>query len=301
MAYTLNNIASDKNNQAAKRGDSIRVNIRNIKIVDGFNVRTQDDDLREHIASLLGALVANHPVPAIEVWVNPETGDIELVDGHCRFAAYLQYADIEPEFDNYISAVKFEGTPFQRKMRIASSNKQLKLKGVELGLLYIDARDNEGASRQEIAAEAGMSLAHVDQMIKLAEKGTPEIHQAVADGKISTTDAVKLVREFGDGAPKELERRIEVAAEQGKAKVTAKVVAPKPPSRPRVDMVVSNAVVLVNSLDGDSIRCCDDPDIEWVTIKADALGDLIMAVREMQQAGKALDADKQVELFGGDE
>lgn len=296
MAYTLNNIASDKNNQAAKRGDSIRVNIRNIKIVDGFNVRTQDDDLREHIASLLGALVANLPIPAIEVWVNPETGDIELVDGHCRFAAYLQYADIEPEFDNYISAVKFEGTPFQRKMRVASSNKQLKVKPVELGRLYIQARDEFGASRQEIAAEAGMSLAHVDQMILLASKGSPEIEAAIGEGVISATDAVKLVREFGTEAPKELERRIEVAAEQGKAKVTAKVVTPKPPSRPRVDMVVSNAVVLVNSLDGDSIRCCDDPDIEWVTIKADALADLILAVREMQQASKPLDADLKVEL-----
>lgn len=302
MIYTLNKIASDLKNPAAKRGDSIRVNIRNIKIVDGFNVRTQDDELREHIASLLGALVANLPIPAIEVWVNPETGDIELVDGHCRFAAYLQYADIEPEFDNYISAVKFEGTPFQRKMRIASSNKQLKLKGVELGLLYIDARDNEGATRQEIAAEAGMSLAHVDQMIKLAEKGSDEIHQAVAEGKISTTEAVKLVRKFGDEAPKELERRIEVAAEQGKAKVTAKVSAPKPPSRPRVDMVVSNAVVLVNTLGAEleeaiSAGFADRP----IEVSADALADLIMAVREMQQAGKPLDADKQVELFGGDE
>jgi ParB-like chromosome segregation protein Spo0J len=300
MAYTLNNIASDKNNQAAKRGDSIRVNIRNIKIVDGFNVRTQDDELREHIASLLGALVANQPIPAIEVWVNPETGDIELVDGHCRFAAYLQYADIEPEFDSYISAVKFEGTPFKRKMRIASSNKQLKVKPVELGRLYIDARDNLGATRQEIAAEAGMSLAHVDQMILLASKGTEEVHQAVAEGKISSTDAVKLVREFGAEAPKELERRIEVATEQGKSKVTAKVVAPKLPSRPRVDMVVSNAVVLVNSLGKDlADSVTDGLGLDnFIKVSADALADLIMAVREMQQAGKALDADKQVELFG---
>lgn len=299
MAYTLNNIASDKNNQAAKRGDSIRVNIRNIKIVDGFNVRTQDDELREHIASLLGALVANLPIPAIEVWVNPETGDIELVDGHCRFAAYLQYAEIEPEFDNYISAVKFEGTPFQRKMRIASSNKQLKVKPVELGRLYIQARDELGATRQEIAKEAGMSLAHVDQMILLASKGSEEVHQAVADGKLSPTEAVKLVREFGTEAPKELERRIEVAAEQGKVKVTAKVVAPKAPSRPRVDLVVSNAVVFVNRLaEMGVIHEIDSPQEFIVGVPSHALADLIMAVREMQQAGKPLDADKQAELFG---
>lgn len=296
MAYTLNNIASDKNNQAAKRGDSIRVNIRNIKIVDGFNVRTQDDELREHIASLLAALVANLPIPAIEVWVNPETGDIELVDGHCRFAAYLQYADIEPEFDNYISAVKFEGTPFQRKMRIASSNKQLKVKPVELGRLYIQARDELGATRQEIAKEAGMSLAHVDQMILLASKGSPEIEAAIGGGAISATEAVKLVREFGDEAPKELERRIEVAAEQGKVKVTAKVVAPKAPSRPKIDLVVSNAVVLVGSLNADQLSACELPERSMISVDSYALADLIMAVQEMRQAGKALDADRQIEM-----
>jgi len=295
MAYTLNNIASDKNNQAAKRGDSIRVNIRNIKIVDGFNVRTQDDELREHIASLLGALVANLPIPAIEVWVNPETGDIELVDGHCRFTAYLQYADIEPEFDNYISAVKFEGTPFQRKMRVASSNKQLKVKPVELGRLYIQARDEFGASRQEIAAEAGMSLAHVDQHILLAS-GSEEVHAAVGAGVISATEAVKIIRDHGDNAPAELERRKEIATAQGKAKVTAKAANPKPPSRPRIDMVVSNAVVLVNGLNSAVLMACEQPEDSLVSVSAHALADLIQAVKDMQESGKPLDADRQVEL-----
>lgn len=300
-SFTLNNIASDKANEAAKRGDAIRVNIKHIKVVDGFNERTQDDELREHIASIVAAMAAGLPIPAIEVWVNPENGDIELVDGHQRYAGAMEYSRIDPEFDNYIDAVKFNGTPFQRKMRIASSNKQLKLKPVELGRIYLHARDVLGATRQEIAAEAGMSLAHVDQMILLASKGTEEVHQAVADGKISSTDAVKLVREFGTEAPKELERRIEVAAEQGKAKVTAKVVAPKPPSRPRVDMVVSNAVVLVNGLSTETLRECDRQEDTEVRVSSHALADLIMAVREMQQAGKALDADKQLELIGSGE
>ena len=246
-------------------------------------------------------MAAGLPIPAIEVWVNPETGEIELVDGHQRYAGAMEYSRIEPEFDNYVDAVKFNGTPFQRKMRIASSNKQLKLKPVELGRIYLHARDVLGATRHEIAAEAGMSLSHVDHMILLASKGTEEVHQAVAAGKLSSTEAVKLVREFGTEAPKELERRIEVAAEQGKAKVTAKVSAPKPPSRPRVDMVVSNAVVLVKSLDEHQLANCELPERLLISIDSHVLADLILAVREMQQAGKALDADKQVEMFGGDE
>ena len=295
-SFTLNNIASDKANEAAKRGDAIRVNIKHIKVVDGFNERIQDDELREHIASIVAAMAAGLPIPAIEVWVNPETGDIELVDGHQRYAGAMEYSRIEPEFDNYIDAVKFNGTPFQRKMRIASSNKQLKLKPVELGRIYLHARDVLGATRQEIAKEAGMSLAHVDQMMLLAG-AKPEVIAAIEQGQISPTEAVKLTREHGDDAPKELERRIEVATEQGKAKVTAKAAAPKPPSRPRVDMVVSNAVVLVNGL-GKAIEdaASNGEAPKMIEVSSDALADLIMAVREMQQAGKALDAGRQVEL-----
>ena len=302
MAYTLNNIASDKENTAAKRGDAIRVNLNAIQVVDGFNVRINDDELREHVAGIAGALAANLPVPPIEVWTNPETGVIELVDGHCRYNAYLQYAEFTPKFDGYIDAVKFDGTPFQRKMRIASSNKQLKLKPVELGRLYIDARDNLGATRQEIAAEAGMSLAHVDQMIKLAG-GSEEIHQAVGDGVISATDAVKLIRDHGDDAPAELERRKEAAKELGKDKVTAKVAAPKKAalSRPKVDMVVSAAVVLVNRLAAEVLADMDNAQEFDAVVPSHALADLIHAVNGMRESGKALDADKQVELFGGDE
>lgn len=300
MTFTLNNIASNKENPAAKRGDAIRVKLDAIKVVDGFNVRIDDDELREHIAGIAGALAANLPVPPVEVWVNPESGDIELVDGHCRYHAYRQYAEMNPKFDGYVGAEKFEGTPFQRKMRIASSNKQLKLKPIELGRLYIHARDELGASRQEIAAEAGMSLAHVDQMIKLAG-GAAEVQDAVESGVISATDAVKLIRDHGDDAPAELERRKEAAKELGKDKVTAKVAAPKKavPSRPKVDMVVSNAVVLVNGI-GKQLEelISSGKASDWVEVDSMDLADLIMAVREMQQAGKALDADNQMELLG---
>lgn len=296
MTFTLSKIASDKDNLAAKRGDAFRVHIKSIKIVDGFNVRIEDDEMREHVAGIAGALAAGLPVPPIEVWVNPESGEIELVDGHCRFHAYEQYAEMATDFDGYISAVKFDGTPGQRKMRIASSNKQLKLKPIELGRLYISARDEDGMSRQEIAAEAGMSLAHVDQMILLAT-GSREIHDAVDQGAISATDAVKLIRDHGADAPAELERRKEIAKEQGKDRVTAKVAAPKPPTRPRVDMVVSNAVVLVNGLWPETLEACNSPDDTMVSVSSHALADLIMAVRDMQQAGKPLDADKQLELI----
>ena len=300
MAYTLSKIASDKTNTSAKRGDAIRVRLDAIHVVDGFNVRAADDELREHVASIAGALAAGFPIPPIEVFVDPESGRIELVDGHCRVQGYREFANFYPEkFDGYVDAMKFDGTPAQRKARIATSNSQLKLKAPELGRLYLALRDEHGMSRQEIAGEVGKSVAHVDQMMLLVSN--TEVAAAVERNEISATEAVHLVRDHGQGAAQELERRKEVAKELGKDKVTAKVAAPKAkaPSRPKVDFVTSCAVVLVNSLGAELEKMITDGGADAVAISAvspDLLADLITAVREMQHASKPLDADQQEEM-----
>ena len=300
MAYTLNNIASDKENTAAKRGDSIRAQLSKIKIVNGFNERDfQREDVRLHIASIVAALIAGEPIPALVVWTNPETGDIELVDGECRYWAYTDFAGSYPDrFDGYVSVVPFQGTPAQRKALVAKSNSQLPLDPVQRGRVYLSLRDEHGMTRQEIAVDMNKSLAHVDQHILLAG-GSIEVHQAVEAGKISATEAVKLIRDHGDDAPAELERRQEAAAELGKGKVTAKVAAPKKaaaPSRPKIDMIVSAAVVLVNRLPAEVLANMDNSQEFDAVVPSHALADLIQAVNDMRESGKALDADRQVEL-----
>lgn len=302
MAFTLHNIASDKENSTAKRADSIKVQHSKIKIVNGFNERDfKREDVRLHIASIVSSLIAGEPIPALVVWTNPDNGDIELVDGECRYWAYSDFASAFPDrFDGYVAAIPYQGTPAQRKAMVAKSNSQLPLDPVQRGRVYLSLRDEHGMTRQEIALEMNKSLAHVDQMILLASGGE-EVHQAVERKEISATEATKLIRDHGVDAPAELERRKEAAKEIGKDKVTAKVAAPKAPSRPKVDMVVSNAVVLVNGLDAEILQACETCEASFVTVKSTALADLIMAVREMQQNGKALDADKQAELFEGEE
>jgi len=297
MAFTLHNIASDKENYTAKRADSIKVLHSKIKIVNGFNERDfKREDVRLHIASIVSSLIAGEPIPALVVWTNPDNGDIELVDGECRYWAYSDFAAAFPErFDGYVAAIPYQGTPAQRKAMVAKSNSQLPLDPVQRGRVYLSLRDEHGMTRQEIALEMNKSLAHVDQMILYAS-GSPEMHEAVERKEISATEATKLIRDHGADAPAELERRKEAAKEIGKGKVTAKVAVPKAPSRPKVDMVVSNAVVLVSRLSAETLRDIDRPEDTEVRVSSHALGDLLQAVREMQQAGKALDADRQVEL-----
>lgn len=299
MAHTLRSLSADK---IVKKVDGFRARLDQIKIVDGFNERHQDDEVREHIAGIAGAIAAGLPIPPIEVWVDPETGALELVDGHCRHAGYCLYAEANPEFDGWVSVSKFEGTAAQRKARIVTSNTQLKLKPVELGRVYLSLRDDHQMSRQQIAQEVGKSLAHVDQMILLAS-AKPEVIAAVESGTISATEAVKLARDHGDQAPAELERLVEAAKEVGKEKVTAKVAPVKAPSRPKVDFVVSCAVVLVNSLDKAQVEACEYGSAKSISVGACAISDLVEAVREMQSGGKpmeALDAFRQLTLIEGE-
>lgn len=302
MGFTLHNIASDKENSTAKRADSIKALLSKIKIVNGFNERDfQREDVRLHIASIVSSLIAGEPIPALVVWTNPETGDIELVDGECRYWAYTDFAAEYPnKFDGYVSVVPYQGTPAQRKAMVAKSNSQLPLDPVQRGRVYLSLRDEHGMSRQDIAVEMNKSLAHVDQMILLASGGE-EVHQAVERKEISATEATKLIRDHGADAPAELERRKEAAKEIGKGKVTAKVAVPKAPSRPKVDMVVSNAVVLVNGLTMEQIAICENADSTGILVNSHALADLIQAVNDMRESGKALGADKQTELFEGEE
>ncbi|MNC81551.1 hypothetical protein D3C75_1347140 [compost metagenome] len=57
---------------------------------------------------------------------------------------------------------------------------------------------------------------------------------------------------------------------------------------------MSCAVVLVNSL--QDVTDILDLSADSVLVNTELMADLISAVREMQQAGKPLDADKQIEL-----
>lgn len=301
MTFTLSKIASDKNNDSAKRGDSIRVLHSKIKIVSGLNERDfQREDVRLHIASIVAALIAGEPIPNLVVWTNPDTGDIELVDGECRYWAYEEFGSCYPDrFDGYVGVVAYQGTPAQRKAMVAKSNSQLPLDPAQRGRVYLSLRDEHGMTRQEIAAEMGKSLAHVDQMILLASKAPPEVLAAVESGGISATEAVKLTRDHGNDAGAELERRQKVATEIGKTKVTASAAAPKKPSapaRPKVDMVVSAAVVLINRIDAGVFDMIDAAEEFDAGVPSHALADLIQAVRDMQAPAVALDAENHQEM-----
>lgn len=299
-----------------KRADAMKVRKEDFHEEPGFNWRIEGEDLEASIEELADFLISGGQVPDLEVRPREE-GGVWIVDGHRRNRAYDRAIERGATLDHlrdkngqiWIGVKPFLGGRLDRMARIESSSRNRQLSPLELSNGYQEWRqvfaEEHGVlpTNAEIAKAFGKSRAHIDQMFIYADKAPKEVRDAVSSGDISITEAVKLVRDHGDDSVKELEERKKVASEIGKVKVTAaaKPKKPSPPSRPRVDMVVSNAVVLVKSLNQEAIDLCDSPNNNWVEVSSHALADLIQAVREMQEAGKPFVDENQTEMFGGEE
>lgn len=297
-----------------KRADAMKVRKEDFHEEPGFNWRIEGEDLDKSIEDIADFLIAGGQLPDLEVRTREE-GGVFIVDGHRRNRGYDRAIERGATLDHlrdktgqiWIGVKPFLGGRLDRMARIESSSRNRQLSPLELSNGYQQWREafaeEHGSlpTNDEIAKAFGKSRAHIDQML-LLNAAPEEVKAAVAAGEISATESVKLVREHGQNSAAELDERKKVASEIGKVKVTAAAQKkPAAPSRPRVDMVVSNAVVLVNGLGEEVIDACNSPERVSVRVDSHALADLVLAVREMQQAGKELDADKQVELFGGEQ
>lgn len=288
MTYTMTKLVGDK---TVKRGDLFRVAIENLVVVEGFNDSRKYNDpaeLRAHIDGMKAFVRNGGKLPPIEVWVNPETGATELVEGHCRTACYRELAlegyEVKPgEPLEYVNALLFTGTAAERKARIVTSNSQLPLAPLGYAKVYSDLRA-EGLNNSEIAAMSGKSRAHVDQMLLLADGGE-QVHEAVAAGKVSATEAVKIVREHREEAGAEIVRRAEVAAEQGKDRVTAATAKPKQVKqkvkREWPANLVEAARAIFTSLGDDAPKIIMGECSEREEVDAGILAELLMAIADI--------------------
>ena len=297
-----------------KRADAMKVRKEDFHEEPGFNWRIEGEDLDKSIEEIADFLIAGGQLPDLEVRPR-EDGGVWIVDGHRRNRGYdraiVRGATLDHLRDKngqiWIGVKPFLGSRLERMARIESSSRNRQLSPLELSNGYQEWRlafqEEHGTlpTNDEIAKAFGKSRAHIDQML-LLNAAPSEVKAAVAAGEISATESVKLVREHGQNAAAELDERKKVASEIGKVKVTAaSQKKPSAPARPKVDMVVSNAVVLVKSLNESVLMACEQPDDSLVSISSHALADLIQAVRDMQAPVKALDADKQIDMLDEEE
>lgn len=227
-----------------KRSDAFKVRYADLVVDPNFNKRANDARLQAHIQGLLQFIMADGQLPDLEV-IPVEGGKVQVVDGHCRSAAYgLAIAagkDIE-----FISVRPFQGDEADRTARIATSNEGLKLTPLETARVYQALRDQHGLGPEDIAKKVHKTRQHVDQLLHLAD-AAPEVQKMVADGAVSATEAIKVARQHGDQAAEVLGK-----AAKGAGKVTAKDLKEwTPPAKivqPLVKAVSAMTVSVPNSV-----------------------------------------------------
>lgn len=97
-----------------------------------------------------------------------------------------------------------------------------------------------GWSEEKVAEKTNYSLGHVTNMLRL-RACAPELKQSVTEGQIAATEAVKLIRSYGEDAPEIAAMAIEEAHQNGKAKATATDIAAvldEKPKRTRRDEIL---------------------------------------------------------------
>lgn len=286
--FTMNKLVAEK---VVGRGDLFKVRIDSLVIVEDFNESRKYNDpaeLRAHIDGMKAFVRAGGTLPAIEVFVNPETGATEVVEGHCRTSCFRELLAEDFAVDGkpftHVGAVPFKGTMAQRRARIVTSNSQLPLAKLGEAMVYLAMRDIDGLTAAEIANETRKSRGHIDQMLILAT-ADEDVRKAILDGVITPTESVHVLREHGENSAKEIERLKAVAAESGKTKITGAVRKKAAVSKREWPVnVVASARAMANSL-GELMKAAvilgQAP--ELIEVDSALLAELLMAIAEVPE------------------
>jgi len=305
--FTMNKLVAEK---VVGRGDLFKVRIDSLVIVEDFNESRKYNDpqeLRAHIDGMKSFVRAGGTLPAIEVFVNPETGATEVVEGHCRTSCFRELLAEDFTIDGkpftHIPAIPFKGSMAQRRARIVTSNSQLPLAKLGEAMVYLAMRDIDGLSPAEIATETRKSRGHIDQMLLLAT-ADDDVRKAIIDGVITPTESVHIIRKHGDGAAQEIERLKEVAAESGKDKITGAVRKKAAVSKREWPVSLVSAARSIKKDFGDltvqGIILGQAP--EKIEVSTWAIAELLMAISNIPEDEEPIQVDdRQIDMLEGEE
>jgi ParB-like chromosome segregation protein Spo0J len=195
-----------------------------IKLIDGFNVRIDNQALRDHIRGLADSMKQNgfRPEHPLSGYVSNEGGEltIYLTDGHCRLAAFdlavAEGADMTV-LPMVVSSKSKSLEDITAAMVISATGKPLEA----LEKAFICKRYTLfNWDSKRIAQRLGFSTpSYVDDLLLLAGAPTSVVAM-VADSKVAAATAIDMLKKHGNKAPQLLQEGLERAKTQGKAKLT---------------------------------------------------------------------------------
>lgn len=212
----------------AKSSDLWMVPVGNIRVIPGFNIRPID---REHVEFLKASIKANgyNKAEPLGGFVSKEEGDgdiINLTDGEHRITAVRELIEEGEPIEYLPVSVAPAGTSMvDLTVGMATSANGLALTPQAWATLC-KRMLGYGCDVEEIAARLAKKKQQIADWLVLAG-ASRRVLSMVEEGKISGTNAIRLLKKHGAGTAEVLDKQFEAAKAKGKKKVTAATLSPQ--------------------------------------------------------------------------
>lgn len=205
----------------ASSSDLWKVPPDKIHVIPGFNVRIEDEEYAAHVRFLADSIKANGFTSVLLGYVDGEK--VVVIDGHSRLKA-IAIAAAEGCRVEFVPVKMMPSGTDQIDLltQISAANENKNLKPMERAILC-KRMIGFGVDEDEIARRMGRSRALIDSLLTLLSAGR-EVGEMVQSGKVSATEAAKVVKKHGAAAAKVLDAASEAA---GGGKVTNRHIDPK--------------------------------------------------------------------------
>ncbi len=214
--------------EGMKSRDLWQVPYEDLYIIPGYNVRERTPEYLAHLEWLTDQMVENGYDQT-----QPMTGFVMKVEGRDRVGVLAGHSRHEAigrarERGRDIKFVPVVTTPRGTSnedliVHLVTSNQGKPLTPYEVGTVC-KRLIAEGLELSMIAKRLGISGTYVSDLLGLHE-APADVREMVRSGKISATLAIETLKQHGGEASKVLGEAAEVAAAQGKTRVSAKHVA----------------------------------------------------------------------------
>ncbi|MDW5418134.1 ParB N-terminal domain-containing protein [Iodobacter sp. CM08] len=221
--------------KGTKSVDLWQPNVELLKVLPNFNVRLKNEENAAHIRFLADSMKAHGFMKsgAIVVYVAKEGLEdvIYIVDGHCRYQAVL-LANSELSEADQIKTVYAMTVPAGTSMEditlgIFQYNSGKQLGQYEKALLFKRLSVQFGKSPAEIAANACVSVTHVDRLLLLMSSPL-RVRQLVEMGYVAVDVAIDAIKAHGSDVVAVLNSALaEVTAKADESAAAKGVVADK--------------------------------------------------------------------------
>lgn len=207
------------------------VPVEDIHVIEGFNVRTRDDEyiatVREYADSMKEVGFYQHK--PLTGYISKQDGKnvIMLTDGHTRLEAAKLAISEGAEIKLLPFVAKPSGTSAEDLVAdLVTSNNGRPLKPIEIAAVVkrLAAFDLKAAA---IARKLNISGNYVSRLLSLAS-APPEIRRMVETGVVSATLAMDTLQKSPETALAVLKQGAATVKAEGKAKVTKASVGAKP-------------------------------------------------------------------------